>query len=39
MDIHKEIKLEDEICEHLSTNYWLYADKINVREFACGETV
>jgi len=27
MDIHKEIKFEDEICEHLSANGWLYAEK------------
>lgn len=27
MNLHKEIKLEDEICEHLSANGWLYAEK------------
>jgi type I restriction enzyme R subunit len=27
MNIHKEIKFEDEICEHLGTNDWLYNDE------------
>jgi len=27
MNLHKEIKFEDEICEHLSANGWLYAEK------------
>ena len=27
MNLHKEIKFEDEICEHLSANDWLYAEK------------
>ena len=27
MSLHKEIKSEDEICEHLSANGWLYAEK------------
>ena len=27
MNIHKEVHLEDESCEHLSANGWLYADK------------
>ena len=26
MNIHKEIRFEDEICEHLSGNGWLYVD-------------
>ena len=26
MSLHKEIKLEDEICEHLSASDWLYAE-------------
>ncbi len=26
MSLHKEIKLEDEICEHLAAHGWLYAD-------------
>jgi len=27
MSLHKEIKFEDEICEHLPANGWLYAEK------------
>lgn len=27
MSLHKEVKLEDEICDHLSANGWLYAEK------------
>ena len=27
MSLHKEIKFEDEICEYLSANGWLYTDK------------
>ena len=27
MSIHKEIKFEDEVCEHLSANGWLYAEE------------
>lgn len=27
MNIHKEIKFEDEICEHLSAHGWFYAEK------------
>ena len=26
MSLHTEIKFEDEICDHLSANGWLYAD-------------
>jgi len=25
-NLHKEINLEDEICEHLAANGWLYAE-------------
>ena len=27
MSLHQEIKFEDEICEHLADNSWLYAEK------------
>ena len=27
MSIHKEVKFEDEICDHLSPCGWLYVDK------------
>lgn len=27
MNLHKEIKFETDICEHLSANGWLYAEK------------
>ncbi len=27
MNIHKEIKFEDDICEHLAANGWLYTEK------------
>lgn len=27
MNLHKEIKFEDEICEHLASNGWLYTEK------------
>ncbi len=37
MSIHNEIEFENEICEHLSANDWLYADKIDVREYATME--
>ena len=26
MSLHKEISFEDEICDHLAANGWLYAD-------------
>lgn len=31
MDTHKEIHFENEICDHLSQNSWLYAEKDNER--------
>ncbi|MBI2481917.1 MAG: hypothetical protein HYV60_25700 [Planctomycetia bacterium] len=27
MSLHKEINFEDEICEHLAANGWLYAEQ------------
>lgn len=27
MSLHKEIKFEDKICEHLAANDWLFAEK------------
>ncbi len=27
MSLHKEIKFETEICEHLAANGWLYAEQ------------
>jgi hypothetical protein len=45
MALHNEIEFEDEVCEHLAGNGWLYAEKdaavtgkFDVREFSKKET-
>lgn len=31
MSLHKEIRLEEEICEHLGTHGWVYEDKVSAQ--------